>query len=41
MFLAFIQKKGWLRFDGDTNYLPALWRAYRVTSTTRTSTATD
>ena len=28
MFLAFIQKKGWLRFDGDTNYLPALWRAY-------------
>jgi len=29
MFIAFIQKKGWLRFDGDANYLPALWRAYR------------
>ncbi len=29
MFLAFIQKKGWLRFDGDANYLPALWKAYR------------
>lgn len=29
MFTAFIQKKGWLRFDGDANYLPALWRAYR------------
>jgi hypothetical protein len=26
MFLAFIQKKGWLRFAGDPNYLPALWR---------------
>ncbi|HET7270325.1 MAG TPA: DNA methyltransferase, partial [Rubrobacter sp.] len=29
MFIAFIQKKGWLRFDGDANYLPALWRSYR------------
>lgn len=28
MFLAFIQKKGWLRFDGDANYLPALWEDY-------------
>jgi type I restriction-modification system DNA methylase subunit len=29
MFIAFIQKKGWLKFQGDTNYLTALWNAYR------------
>ena len=29
MFLAFIQKKGWLRFDGNHDYLNALWRDYR------------
>lgn len=29
MFVAFIQKKGWLRIDGRTDYLDALWRAYR------------
>ena len=28
MFLAFVQKKGWLKFGGDPNYLPALWRDY-------------
>ncbi len=26
MFLAFIQKKGWLAFDGNHDYLNALWR---------------
>jgi len=25
MFLAFVQKKGWLRFGGSTDYLAALW----------------
>lgn len=30
MFLAFIQKKGWLRFDGNTDYLDALWESYRT-----------
>lgn len=29
MFIAFIQKKGWLRLDGDTDYLSALWRSYQ------------
>ncbi|MEJ7842567.1 MAG: TaqI-like C-terminal specificity domain-containing protein [Rubrobacter sp.] len=28
MFLAFVQKKGWLKFGGDPNYLPALWKDY-------------
>jgi len=29
MFLAFIQKKGWLAFDGSQDYLNALWSDYR------------
>ena len=29
MFLAFIQKKGWLRFGESRDYLNALWRDYR------------
>lgn len=29
MFLAFIQKKGWLSFGGRKDYLAALWEAYR------------
>jgi type I restriction-modification system DNA methylase subunit len=28
MFIKFIQKKGWLKLDSQTNYLSALWRAY-------------
>jgi len=28
MFLYFLQRKGWLTFDGDPNYLEALWRSY-------------
>ena len=28
MFIAFIQKKGWLKFDGDADYLAALWKAH-------------
>lgn len=30
MFIAFIQKKGWLRFGGDTDYLDALWGDYAL-----------
>ena len=26
MFVGFIQKKGWLKFEGNTDYLAALWR---------------
>ena len=29
MFIAFIQKKGWLKFDSQTDYLSALWEAYQ------------
>jgi type I restriction-modification system DNA methylase subunit len=29
MFIAFIQKKGWLSFNGQTDYLNALWQDYR------------
>lgn len=28
MFVAFIQKKGWLKFDGNHDYLWALWNAH-------------
>ena len=28
MFVYFISRKGWLKFDGDTDYLNALWRDY-------------
>ncbi len=28
MFIAFIQKKGWLKFNGDADYLAALWKAH-------------
>jgi hypothetical protein len=28
MFIAFIQKKGWLKFKGDIDYLAALWKEY-------------
>ncbi|KAB8335152.1 N-6 DNA methylase [Scytonema tolypothrichoides VB-61278] len=29
MFIGFIQKKGWLKFQGRIDYLPALWKAYQ------------
>ncbi|OUL23385.1 type I restriction endonuclease subunit M [Nostoc sp. T09] len=29
MFIAFIQKKGWLKFKERTDYLSALWEAYQ------------
>ena len=28
MFISFIQKKGWLTYNGDKDYLSALWKAY-------------
>jgi len=28
MFIRFIQKKGWLKLDSQTNYLTTLWRLY-------------
>jgi type I restriction-modification system DNA methylase subunit len=33
MFIAFIQKKGWLKLNGQTDYLPTLWNAYKQSST--------
>lgn len=29
MFIAFVQKKGWLEFGGRKDYLSALWNAYK------------
>jgi type I restriction-modification system DNA methylase subunit len=29
MFIAFIQKKGWLKFNGHTDYLSTLWKDYQ------------
>ncbi|NEU74948.1 N-6 DNA methylase [Hassallia byssoidea VB512170] len=34
MFIGFIQKKGWLKFKGETDYLSALWSAYQDESGT-------
>jgi len=31
MFLYFLQRKGWLKFNGESNYLPALLRASKAT----------
>ena len=28
MFVYFLQRKGWLRFDGDSDYLRSLWQDY-------------
>ncbi|VEP14147.1 Type I restriction-modification system methyltransferase subunit [Hyella patelloides LEGE 07179] len=33
MFIAFIQKKGWLTYNGNKDYLSALWKAYRKEQT--------
>jgi hypothetical protein len=30
MFVAFIQKKGWLTLNGSTDYLSALWKAHKL-----------
>ena len=32
MFVYFLQRKGWLSFQGDKDYLNALWHDYRSTS---------
>lgn len=29
LFIQFLQKKNWLRFQGSTNYLPTLWKAHQ------------
>ena len=30
MFIYFLQRKGWLEFQGDNDYLNALWKNYRA-----------
>jgi len=37
MFITFVQKKGWLKFDSQTNYLPAIWNAYSSESDSNTN----
>ena len=32
MFVYFLSRKGWLTFNGDADYLNALWRDYRANS---------
>lgn len=34
MFIAFIQKKGWLKLNGRTDYLLALWETYQQDNST-------
>ena len=41
MFIAFIQKKGWLKFNGQTDYLTALWNAYKQNSSTENNFYAD
>jgi methylase of polypeptide subunit release factors len=36
MFIAFIQKKGWLNFQGNTEYLETLWQDYQNDKDTNT-----
>jgi len=33
MFIAFIEKKGWLKLGGESDYLNALWRVYKLDKT--------
>jgi len=37
MFIAFIQKKGWLRLDSQRGYLIALWDAYAHENSSKTN----
>ena len=37
MFIAFIQKKGWLKFNGQSDYLAALWNAYKQPGSSATN----
>ena len=30
LFVHFVSRKGWLKFNGDTNYLNALWQDYKA-----------
>ena len=41
MFIAFVQKKGWLKFDLQTNYLSALWKAYGQDASSKTNFYSD
>jgi hypothetical protein len=34
MFIAFVQKKGWLKLNGRTDYLSALWQDYQRDNST-------
>ncbi len=38
MFVAFVQKKEWLRLNGQTDYLNELWKSYQQTPTATAST---
>jgi hypothetical protein len=38
MFIYFLSRKGWLKFNGEVDYLNVLWRDYPPGLRTRTST---
>lgn len=37
MFVYFVQKKGWLQYNDETDYLSALWKAYRNEQTKKSN----
>ena len=37
MFIYFLQRKGWLRFEGNNDYLNVLWRDYHQPASTETN----
>jgi len=41
MFIAFIQKKAWLRLDSQRDYLTALWEAYAHDNSSKTNFYSD
>ena len=41
MFVYFVSRKGWLQFDGDTDYLNALWRDYESRRTSESNFHVD
>lgn len=37
MFIAFIEKKGWLKYNSQTDYLLSLWKDYRKSASAETN----
>jgi len=37
MFIAFVEKKGWLKYDGQIDYLLSLWKGYKKNTSKETN----